>query len=92
MGVRHRRTFGELKRCIKQRDNYRCFYCGSRKELTVDHVIPRSRGGTDAPGNLVTCCDACNQVKKAELPSLAELARIFRETDKRNREQLLEGQ
>lgn len=38
----------------------RCFYCGETGELTVDHVLPKVRGGTDALDNLVACCRGCN--------------------------------
>jgi hypothetical protein len=48
--------------------NFRCGYYGvsevdSGAELTVDHFQPRSQGGTDAVGNLVYCCHACNEYK-----------------------------
>ena len=33
-----------------------CQYCGSFKDLTIDHVVPKSRGGTNTWDNLVTCC------------------------------------
>jgi 5-methylcytosine-specific restriction endonuclease McrA len=35
-------------------------YCGSKKNLTIDHVIPRSKGGMNTWDNLVTCCSSCN--------------------------------
>lgn len=50
---------------IFKRDNHQCVYCGSRKDLTLDHVIPKSRGGTNDWTNLVTSCSRCN-VKKAD--------------------------
>ncbi|MCI5146701.1 MAG: HNH endonuclease [Candidatus Electrothrix sp. AR3] len=48
-----------------------CHYCQQQvaiKELTMDHVIPLSRGGRSAKGNLVPCCKACNTAKKTALP------------------------
>lgn len=48
---------------IYQRDDHTCQYCGSQKRLTVDHVIPRSRGGQDTWENMVVACSPCN-VKK----------------------------
>lgn len=50
-----------------------CTYCGcyiSRKKrsATIDHVIPRCRGGTNHPSNLVLCCRGCNDVKGELLP------------------------
>jgi 5-methylcytosine-specific restriction endonuclease McrA len=51
---------------IIKRDNQECQYCGSRSHLTVDHVIPRSKGGKNTWENLVACCETCN-VKKGNL-------------------------
>lgn len=47
---------------LMQRDRFRCAYCGSRAD-TVDHVVPRSRGGTHCWENCVACCRACNHRK-----------------------------
>ena len=43
-----------------RRDRGQCQYCGSTKQLTVDHVIPRSKGGKTSWTNLVTACNRCN--------------------------------
>jgi len=40
-----------------------CYYCGSRTHLTVDHLIPRLRGGADEADNLIWACRACNSSK-----------------------------
>jgi len=48
---------------IFKRDSYRCAYCGSNQNLTIDHVIPRSKGGKDSWRNLVTACADCNSHK-----------------------------
>ena len=48
---------------IFKRDNHKCVYCHSSKELTVDHIIPRSKGGQDSWTNLVTACANCNSKK-----------------------------
>ena len=48
-----------------------CHYCQRKvpvKELTMDHVIPLSRGGQSTKGNLVPCCKECNTAKKTDLP------------------------
>ncbi len=48
-----------------------CYYCGkviSQKDITMDHVVPISRGGKTTKGNLVTCCKGCNNKKKQLLP------------------------
>lgn len=53
------------KENIFKRDNYTCVYCpcDDRRKLTIDHVIPKSRGGKDTWENLVTACFKCNQEK-----------------------------
>lgn len=50
---------------IFKRDNYTCVYCGSTKkaDLTLDHVIPQSKGGPNTWNNLVTACKRCNNEK-----------------------------
>jgi len=48
-----------------------CQYCGRRTapgELTMDHVVPISRGGKTSKGNVVPCCKECNNAKKQLLP------------------------
>ena len=48
-----------------------CWYCGQKvgfKNLTMDHVIPLSRGGRSTKDNLVPCCKDCNIKKKSSLP------------------------
>lgn len=48
---------------IFKRDNHTCGYCGSKSDLTLDHIIPKSKGGGDTWENLVTCCRSCNTQK-----------------------------
>ena len=45
---------------IFRRDAMTCLYCPSKKDLTIDHVHPRSRGGLNTWENLATCCTKCN--------------------------------
>jgi 5-methylcytosine-specific restriction endonuclease McrA len=45
------------------RDNYTCQYCKKGTNLTIDHVVPTSRGGEDVWENVVTCCMRCNNKK-----------------------------
>lgn len=52
---------------IYKRDNHTCQYCGSTKKLTIDHVIPRSRGGKDTWENMVIACSSCNTKKGDQL-------------------------
>ncbi|MBM2816208.1 MAG: endonuclease [Ignavibacteria bacterium] len=59
---------------IIRRDNYRCAYCGEKsQELTIDHVIPRSRGGADTWENLVAACIHCNNKKGSRTPEEASM-------------------
>ncbi|MAE84888.1 MAG: HNH endonuclease [Flammeovirgaceae bacterium] len=48
---------------IFKRDNHSCQYCGSGKDLTLDHLIPKSKGGKSSWTNLVTACKRCNSYK-----------------------------
>lgn len=57
------------RRAILARDGFRCQYCGSTRQLTLDHVIPLSRGGASTWENVVTSCATCNVRKGASLPS-----------------------
>jgi 5-methylcytosine-specific restriction endonuclease McrA len=53
---------------LMHRDRYRCAYCGGRAE-TIDHVMPRSRGGPHSWQNCVACCAKCNHRKADKLLS-----------------------
>ncbi len=55
------------RRALFARDGYRCQYCGSRSRLTVDHVVPKSRGGDSGWHNVVTSCAPCNARKGSAL-------------------------
>ena len=48
---------------IKMTTPQACYYCGDKKKLCVDHLIPKMRGGPDAPDNLVWSCRRCNSSK-----------------------------
>ena len=48
---------------VWQRDNFTCQHCGAEKFLTVDHVVPQVKGGSDDPQNLQTLCKGCNSRK-----------------------------
>lgn len=57
---------------MKKRDNYTCQYCGkSGVKLTVDHVIPKSRGGKNTWENCVAACEPCNYSKDNKTPDEA---------------------
>jgi hypothetical protein len=54
----------ELSRSVRERDGYRCSYCGSSNlGLHTHHVIPLSRGGSNAMSNLMTLCEKCHSAK-----------------------------
>src|SRR5213592_3717348 len=56
------------RRALFARDGWRCAYCGSTGRLTLDHVVPRSRGGDSVWENVVTSCAPCNLRKGNRLP------------------------
>jgi 5-methylcytosine-specific restriction endonuclease McrA len=65
----HRRKI--TRRAVFARDGWACQYCGSRSNLTVDHVIPRSKGGSSNWENIVASCAPCNRRKGDRLPKQA---------------------
>ena len=68
----HRRKI--TRRAVFARDRWTCQYCGmERGSLTVDHVIPRSKGGSSTWDNIVTCCAPCNRRKGDRLPKQARM-------------------
>jgi 5-methylcytosine-specific restriction endonuclease McrA len=59
------------RRNVMHRDGYTCQYCGKKTDLTIDHVIPRSRGGKDTWDNVVVACLRCNVTKGNRTPKEA---------------------
>ena len=55
------------------RDGFACQYCGSGAELTFDHVLPRSQGGTTSWENIVAACAPCNLRKGGRTPRQADM-------------------
>jgi 5-methylcytosine-specific restriction endonuclease McrA len=53
------------------RDRFSCQYCGSKDDLTFDHLIPRSRGGQTRWDNVVAACAPCNLEKGGAMPDEA---------------------
>lgn len=77
--IRPKRPFGYVRfsrQHVFMRDDYECQYCQNifvGKELTLDHVVPVTRGGLTSWSNIVTCCVPCNQRKGAKTPQEAGL-------------------
>lgn len=79
--VPHMRTVTEHSRAsyagVFRRDRHACAYCADPAATTIDHVIPRSRGGSNSWSNLVACCFACNQRKADRTPQEAGMTLLW---------------
>lgn len=73
----HRRTAALSRRAVFARDDYRCQYCG-RAADSIDHVLPRSRGGQHSWENIAAACRPCNLAKRDRTPDEAGM-RLARE-------------
>lgn len=87
-GKMHIRTFFDDEK-FKLANGSRCVYCGSDKEVSVDHIFAKARGGSDSSDNLVCSCKSCNSSKgdrdlmewynaKGEFPPLLVLRRYLK--------------
>ena len=64
------------RRTVMARDNYTCQYCGAqpgKTQLTIDHVVPRSKGGGTTWDNVVAACGPCNRRKGSRTPEQANM-------------------
>lgn len=62
------------RRAVLRRDFFSCCYCGKAetpRKLTLDHIIPKSRGGVSSWTNIVTACNSCNREKADRTPEEA---------------------
>ncbi len=76
---KNRIIMNPTRKNIYWRDKYTCQYCAKQfkhKKLSLDHVVPKSRGGGRGWLNLVTCCHVCNQKKGNKTPSEASMELI----------------
>ena len=80
----YRSSVSFTKRNVLVRDKFKCAYCGTRQErLSIDHIIPKSRGGKTNFENCVAACKACNLKKGGRTPNEAKMylkARPFQPT------------
>ena len=51
------------RQSIREKWEHQCAYCGSKENITLDHVIPQAKGGTDHITNVVCACESCNRAK-----------------------------
>jgi 5-methylcytosine-specific restriction endonuclease McrA len=72
---RHRVAFN--RKNVFRRDDNTCQYCGNKSnDLTLDHVLPRSRGGPTSWENVVACCRRCNAKKRDRTPDEAKMSSL----------------
>ncbi len=73
--VAHRalETIRPSRQALFKRDKHVCQYCGAHGDLTLDHILPKSRGGLDTWENLVAACIRCNNRKGDRTPEEAKL-------------------
>ncbi len=70
----YRSSVSFTKRNVLIRDRFSCSYCGTRRErLSIDHIIPKSRGGETNFENCVAACKACNLKKGGQTPNEAKM-------------------
>ena len=70
----YRSSVSFTKRNVLVRDRFQCAYCGTRKDrLSIDHIIPKSKGGKTNFENCVAACKACNLRKGGRTPSEAKM-------------------
>ena len=70
------------RRSIKEKWNYECAYCGSEENLTLDHITPTSKGGSDRVTNILCACHSCNHSKGHQMWSDWFLSQDFFDKEK----------
>ena len=68
----------ETRKAVYRRDGYRCALCDSTRFLQIHHVMPRGKGGTNSPHNLITLCSDCHAL--AHGTNLRDLVDVTQET------------
>ena len=65
-----RRRIGPTRRAeVYERDDNKCVECGATERLTIDHIVPISKGGSNETENLQTMCEPCNGKKGNKVPA-----------------------
>lgn len=64
---RKKKINGTIRTLVYERDSYQCVHCGVRKDLSLDHIHPESKGGATTVENLQTLCRSCNSKKGVSL-------------------------
>jgi predicted restriction endonuclease len=70
------------RQSIKENWNYKCAYCGSEENLTLDHITPRTKGGSDRVINVLCACHSCNHSKGHQMWSDWYLQQTFFTTER----------
>lgn len=75
---------------VFERDNFRCAYCGKTSyedgvKLIVEHIFPRSKGGTNDNHNVITACNDCNSRKKDKVMDWNIILTLWQVVDERNK-------
>ncbi|MCB1711518.1 MAG: HNH endonuclease [Candidatus Riesia sp.] len=78
----------EKRLAIYLRDETSCVYCMSRVRLTLDHIVPRKRGGSNRSTNLVTSCLSCNSKRKDQPIAMFADKEAFKRIKQRRRRKL----
>jgi 5-methylcytosine-specific restriction endonuclease McrA len=88
---------------VLERDHYRCIYCGlrigqrqdsrvlSRSDFTIDHILPKSRGGANTWVNTACACAACNQRKADRMPHEAGMKMLWEPKTPRTNYLVMDG-
>ena len=69
--MNRKKISSKKRKKIYARDGYKCRKCGSTEFLTIDHIIPVSKGGSDENNNLQTLCSDCN-TKRGNRPNMED--------------------
>lgn len=69
----------DVRQYVFRRDGFRCLACNATKRLTIDHILPQCKGGSDFPENLQTLCSMCNGIKDDEIIDFITMCRASKD-------------